>query len=64
MSETRVVLVKPGDLLIFGNVGSACYDAESLNILGARLKELLGISYVVFFEDDIDLAAVPSGEGA
>lgn len=54
---TRVVLVKPGDVLIFGNVGSIGPDEiEKL----PNLRDALGLRAVLVFEDDIDLAAVPS----
>jgi len=60
VSATRVVLVKPGDVLIFGNVG----DAASGDWSGVEsLKELLGLKAIVVFDEDIDLAAVPGGDG-
>lgn len=64
MSESdvrHVVLVKPGDLLVFGNVGDEV-DAESVEALNAHLHERLGIE-VVLFAADIDMAAVPRGDG-
>jgi hypothetical protein len=63
MSESdvrHVVLVKPGDLLVFGNVGEV--DVESVEALNAHLHERLGIE-VVLFAGDIDMAAVSRGDG-
>ncbi|MBM7518285.1 hypothetical protein [Nocardioides nitrophenolicus] len=54
---TRVVLVKPDDVLVFGNIGPA--NTEVMSELGERIKAVTGASLVVFFADDIDLAAVP-----
>ena len=56
MDGARVVLVKPGDVLIFGNVGAV--DEERFRPLGTELKEVTGVRLVVAFSDDIDLAAV------
>lgn len=61
-AETRIVLVKPGDILMFGNVGGFDLDAVS-DALGALTKEL-GLRHVYVFEDDIDLAVVPDGSTA
>jgi hypothetical protein len=58
MAEQRVVLVKPGDLLVFGNVGAVDPDMPKWF---ERLKESLGLAGVVVFEQDIDMAAVPRG---
>jgi hypothetical protein len=60
MTETRVVLVKPGDVLIFGNVGN--FDSSIADRFG-DLKDLLGLKQIVIFTEDIDLAAIP-GDGA
>lgn len=60
MTETRIVLVKPGDVLIFGNVGGIG-DMSALS----PIKELLGLKAVLVFEGDIDMASVPAdGSGA
>ncbi|WP_156206149.1 hypothetical protein [Streptomyces lycii] len=56
-SGTRVVLVKPGDVLVFGNVGDV--DAEQVSLLGGLLRDLLPDTQVVLFAEDIDMAAVP-----
>lgn len=62
MTETRhVVLVKPGDLLVFGRLGEI--DEESVKALSEHLHERLGIE-VVLFEGDIDMAGLKRhGEG-
>lgn len=59
MTERRVVLVKPGDLLVFGNVGHV--DPAIAPDMLAGLKETLGLAGVVVFESDIDMASVPRG---
>ena len=62
-SERRIFLVKPGDCLIFGNVGEI--RPEAAQQLTALLKVRFGVRDVVFFSGDIDMAAVPSdGPGA
>jgi hypothetical protein len=62
MSERRVVLVKPGDVLIFGNVGHAGEledgDLETLNENLSGLRDALKLAYVMVFAEDIDLAVV------
>jgi hypothetical protein len=58
-NETRVVLVKPGDVLVFGNVGPI--DADQVEAITTGLRDVLGFDRVAFFESDIDLAAVPNG---
>jgi hypothetical protein len=62
-TETRVVLVKPGDLLLIGNVGEITqeqYD-QGYAAFSALLKEELNIR-VVLFSGDIDIAALAEGE--
>lgn len=59
MTDTRIVLVKPGDMLIIGNVG-ALPDGQleqGMTSLGG-IKDALGLAGLVIFEGDIDLAAV------
>ena len=51
----RIVLVKPGDVLIIGNVSIDPED-EALGKAAGALRELLGLAHVLIFEDDIDLA--------
>lgn len=60
MSDTaRIVLVKPGDVLIFGNV-SVDMDATVFTETMTTLKEQLGLAHILVFEDDIDLAVQQS----
>ncbi|MFD5111448.1 hypothetical protein ACFWNG_03885 [Streptomyces sp. NPDC058391] len=61
-SEKRVVLVKPGDVPLIGNLGSS--PAEVLEGARALAKFLatVGISAALFSED-IDLDMVPGGSG-
>lgn len=63
-SETRVVVVKPGDVLVFGRVGEML-DAEpgALDDLLEPLKTMLGLKQVLMFVGDIDLAAIRQGDG-
>lgn len=61
MSGTRVVVVKPGDVLIFGNV-SADQNTSAFAETMRSLKEQLGLARILVFEDDIDIA-VQSGNG-
>lgn len=56
-ADTRVVLVKPGDLLLIGNVGSVG-DPDRARSAVNVFKDM-GIN-VVFFMDDIDMAKVHS----
>jgi hypothetical protein len=61
--ETRVLLVKPGDVLVIGNVGASPADAEVWAVMMDALTKGLqafGI-YPVVFESDVDLAAVRDG---
>ncbi len=51
MEETRVFLVKPGDVLLIGNVGAAAM--EELDSLGEFFQKA-GIKCTVF-NDDIQL---------
>ena len=58
-TEARVVLVKPGDILIFGNVGD--FDpGDNFSAALTTVKECLGLAHIVVFEADIDLAAIPA----
>jgi carbonic anhydrase len=59
-TEARVFLVKPGDTLVFGNVG-ALVDAEDIAELIESIKAALGVRRVVLFEADIDMELVPCG---
>ncbi|MDX3111543.1 winged helix-turn-helix domain-containing protein [Nonomuraea angiospora] len=56
MSGTRVMLVKPGDVLVFGNVGEV---GERIAATANSLRDQLGLRQVVLFQDDIDMTALP-----
>jgi hypothetical protein len=58
--ERRVVLVKPGDVLLIGNVGDHIANAESWDHVGPFFRDVLGIRVVVF-ERDIVLDLLPVG---
>lgn len=58
MEGVRVVLVKPGDVLVFGNIGDC--DPETVAPAATLLKDVTGCSAVLFFNADIDMAAVPA----
>lgn len=65
MSDTRIVLVKPGDVLILGNVTIPEDEAARDAVTSAlrTLKETLGLVHdVLVFEDDIDLAVKTASE--
>lgn len=51
--DVRVVLVKPGDKLLIGNVGEL--DADNAAQVVSAFNELTGLR-VVLFEADIDIA--------
>ncbi|MCX4886054.1 hypothetical protein [Streptomyces sp. NBC_00847] len=53
----RVVLVKPGDVLLIGNVGQLDQDAvDALHDGASQFRSALGLAQVALFEGDIDLA--------
>ena len=54
MSAARVLLVEPGDVLVFSNVGD--FDAEQLAALGRGLQPA-GI-HGVFFSGHVDLSVL------
>lgn len=60
--DTRIVLVKPGDVLMFGNV-SVNLDDKTFCTAMTTLKDKLGLAQILVFEDDIDLAVRPGGVG-
>jgi hypothetical protein len=65
MDSTRIVLIKPGDVLVIGNVGSLPMEAvESLQPGLVDLKDRLGLAGIAVFEGDIDLAAVTPAQSA
>jgi len=55
-AETRVLLVKPGDALVFGNVGR--FDLEDIGPHLTPLRDALGLKGIFIFEADIDMDAV------
>jgi hypothetical protein len=57
--EARIVLIKPGDVLVIGNVGALPEESwgPAVDHL-TPLKEALGLAGVVVFEGDVNLAAV------
>lgn len=59
--ETRAVLVKPGDLLLIGNVGIATTDDHDVLAAGVEFFRRLGID-VVFFAEDIRIDLLPPGD--
>jgi hypothetical protein len=64
VSDTRIVLVKPGDVLMLGNVTLPKGEDAVLAFSQAlrTLRETLGLAgEILVFEDDIDLAVKPSG---
>lgn len=54
---TRVLLVKPGDVLVFGNVGQL---PERVTATASALRDQLRLTAVVLFPGDVDMAAMPS----
>ncbi|MER7063974.1 winged helix-turn-helix domain-containing protein [Streptomyces albidoflavus] len=54
---TRVVLVRPGDALVFGNVG---HLPEGAAATAGALRDQLRLAAVVLFQGDIDMAAIPA----
>ncbi len=53
----RVVLLKPGDVLLIGNAGQLDEDAiDALHTAASHLSSALGLAQVALFEGDIDLA--------
>ena len=63
MSDTRIVLVKPGDVLVIGNLGPLTdEDADHLHGPLVELKGRLRLAAVALFEGDIDLAVVAGSD--
>lgn len=56
MSDARVVLLKPGDVLVIGNLGSI--DTAAALKAMEEIKTTLRLSGVAAFQGDINLAAV------
>jgi hypothetical protein len=57
--ELRVVLVKPGDVLLIGNIGGGLVDVIDWEAVRACFDKL-GLK-VVLFAEDIDLGLLPGG---
>jgi hypothetical protein len=57
--ETRLVTVKPGDVLVLANIGPL---GDDLPDLLTALKDELGLRYVLVFERDPDLSVIPVNE--
>lgn len=62
-AETRVLLVKPGDVLVIGNIGAIPDDGAMWSVMvDAMTKGLQAFGiYPIVFESDVDLAAVRNG---
>ncbi|WFE41945.1 hypothetical protein [Micromonospora sp. WMMD998] len=58
MDGKRFVLVKPGDVLVFGGVGDL--DPAVAEELVGQLRDRVGIEHVAFFAADIEMDAVPA----
>jgi hypothetical protein len=56
--ETRVVLIKPGDLLLVGNVGELGWKPEAIGTIVDAFAALEVTA--VFFSADIEIAKVPT----
>jgi hypothetical protein len=63
-SDTRIVLVKPGDVLMLGNVAlpELASDLDAFHAALSTLRETLSLEHICVFEDDIDLAVKPTVE--
>lgn len=57
LDQRKAVLLRPGDLLLIGNVGSDV-DKEVLGSIARCLKEDLSLSSVVIFESDVTLDSI------
>lgn len=55
--DTRVLLIKPGDVLLIGNVGDL--DPEGAPEAAAAIQDAIGVRIVIFTED-IDIDKVPA----
>lgn len=55
--QRRAVLLRPGDLLILGNLGTDV-DPEVLGGAARALKDELDLCSVVLFEADVTLASI------
>lgn len=55
--DTRVLLIKPGDVLLIGKVGDV--DPEGASEAAAAIQDAIGVRIVIFTED-IDIDKVPA----
>lgn len=55
LEPARIVLVKPGDVLVLGNV-SLPSDSKQMEKVLTFFKDHFGLAEIVVFEDDIELA--------
>jgi hypothetical protein len=59
LNDRRAVLLKPGDLLIIGNVGDLDPGAlESMRVGLIELRESLDLAGIVIFEEDVDMTTI------
>ncbi|MGP4092978.1 winged helix-turn-helix domain-containing protein [Nonomuraea sp. KM90] len=56
VSSTRIIIVRPGDVLAIGNCGEV---SERAAATASALRDQLRLSEVLLFEGDIDMAALP-----
>lgn len=59
--EVRVVLLKPGDVLAIGNVGTDITEAEAEAM--ARFRDAIGLRGVWIFPGDIQLDVIHAATG-
>jgi hypothetical protein len=62
LEPARIVLVKPGDVLVLGNV-SLPSDSKHMEKVLTFFQDHFGLAEIVVFEDDIELA-VQRGSGS
>jgi hypothetical protein len=63
LNERKAVLLKPGDLLIIGNLGHPSSGAHQALMVGlSELRESLDLAGIVLFEEDVDLASIDGAE--
>lgn len=55
--DTRVLLIKPGDVLLIGNVGDV--DLEEASASVEALQDAIGVRIFIFTED-IEIDKVPA----
>lgn len=55
--DTRVLLIKPGDVLLVGNVGDI--DPEGASEAAEAFRDAIGVR-IFLFTEDIDIDKVPA----